>query len=175
MNSLGYRLDSDAQFDLDVSAEAPDVTNRYAHPSLPFPPAARNILKFIPGPQLDYFSSVVTHTWRVDSIARSGIRLASDMESMATHTHSIPSLPVYPGVIQLPPDGHPILLGPDCGVTGGYPIVGVIPDFELRKLAWLRTGDSISLTPISITQSLSERERVRKSQSTLVVDLGSRV
>ena len=56
-------------------------------------------------------------------------------------TADLPSFPVLPGSLQIPPDGRPLLLGRDCGVTGGYPVVGVVPIAALDLVGQLRPGD----------------------------------
>ena len=38
------------------------------------------------------------------------------------------SRPMVRGAIQLPPDGRPLILGPDHPTTGGYPVIGVLTD-----------------------------------------------
>jgi allophanate hydrolase subunit 2 len=43
----------------------------------------------------------------------------------------------------VPLDGHPILLGPDAPVTGGYPVIAVVRDADLDAAAQLRPGDRI--------------------------------
>lgn len=56
---------------------------------------------------------------------------------------SLPSLGVFAGVIQLPPDGNPILLMADAQTTGGYPIIGVVCQADLPLAAQLLPGDSV--------------------------------
>lgn len=56
-------------------------------------------------------------------------------------TAGIASFPVLPGSVQIPPDGRPFVLGRDCGVTGGYPVVGVVPIESLDLVGQLRPGD----------------------------------
>ena len=34
------------------------------------------------------------------------------------------------GAIEVPPDGVPIVLGPEHPTTGGYPVLGVVEDLE---------------------------------------------
>jgi biotin-dependent carboxylase-like uncharacterized protein len=53
----------------------------------------------------------------------------------------LPSEPVLPGAVQVPPDGRPIVFGPDAPVTGGYPVLAVVRD--LSRLAQLRPGDAV--------------------------------
>lgn len=38
------------------------------------------------------------------------------------------SRPLVRGAIQLPPDGRPVVMGPDHPATGGYPVIGVLAD-----------------------------------------------
>jgi allophanate hydrolase subunit 2 len=41
----------------------------------------------------------------------------------------------------VPPDGRPIVFGPDAPVTGGYPVIAVVLD--LGPAAQLRPGDAV--------------------------------
>ncbi len=67
---------------------------------------------------------------------------------------SLPSLGVLPGVVQVPPDGTPILLMADAQTTGGYPIIGVVIGPDLPLAAQLLPGDSLSLRPIPLTKAV---------------------
>jgi allophanate hydrolase subunit 2 len=55
----------------------------------------------------------------------------------------LPSEGVLPGAVQLPPDGRPIIFGPDAPVTGGYPVIAVVRRADFPVLAQLRPGDSL--------------------------------
>ncbi len=89
-------------------------------------------------------------TWTIHTYARNGIRLN-------THPHSTPpnapehptldSFPVLPGIIQLPPDGNPIVLGPDSGTMGGYPTIGWLPPHALDTLTTRTPGAPLHFTP----------------------------
>jgi allophanate hydrolase subunit 2 len=57
------------------------------------------------------------------------------------------SRPLVPGAIQLPPDGHPIVIGPDGPTTGGYVVVGVLPLGSRARLARLRPGSQLRFAP----------------------------
>jgi allophanate hydrolase subunit 2 len=81
-----------------------------------------------------------------------------------------------PGAIQVPPSGLPVILGPDCGVTGGYPVVGVVIDADLYKLARLSTGTSISLMPVTQEQAAKASSALAKAITNAITrpsDLGS--
>ncbi|TAJ28032.1 MAG: allophanate hydrolase subunit 2 family protein, partial [Bosea sp. (in: a-proteobacteria)] len=53
------------------------------------------------------------------------------------------SEPVVTGALQVPPDGHPVLLGPDRPTTGGYPVIGVVIDDDVDRAAQFRPGDQV--------------------------------
>ncbi len=49
------------------------------------------------------------------------------------------------GAIQVPPDGFPIILGPDHPVTGAYPVVGVVVADDVDLLAQVRPGQTLRM------------------------------
>jgi 5-oxoprolinase (ATP-hydrolysing) subunit C len=53
------------------------------------------------------------------------------------------SRPIVPGAVQVPPDGAPIVIGPDGPTTGGYPVIGVLPRSSRDALARLRPGSEV--------------------------------
>jgi antagonist of KipI len=53
------------------------------------------------------------------------------------------SAPVAPGTMQLPPDGHPIVLLADAQTVGGYPRLGHVVAADLPRLAQLRPGETV--------------------------------
>jgi allophanate hydrolase subunit 2 len=62
---------------------------------------------------------------------------------------TLPSLPVLPGAIQVLPTGEWVVLGPDSGTMGGYPIVGVVATADLDRWAHAQVGEELDLVPIS--------------------------
>ena len=128
-------------------------------------------LRYVAGPH----SIDVKGTWKVDSIARSGVRLSSPQPLQNTAS-ALASFPVMPGAIQVPPSGLPVILGPDCGVTGGYPVAGVVIDADLHKLARLSKGISISLMPVTKEQAAQASLALAKAITSSITrpsDLGS--
>ena len=73
------------------------------------------------------------------ALDRTGVRLAGATLPVGEGAERLPG-PVLPGVVQVPPSGEPIVLGPDAAVTGGYPIVGVLRKTSLWSLYRLRPG-----------------------------------
>ena len=97
--------------------------------------------------------------WHVNATARSGVRLSGQE---LPRPQPIPSMPVVPGAIQLTPDGTAIVLGPDGGLTGGYPIVGVVASAHLDHMADLEPAQQVVFTridPASAFEEFIARER----------------
>jgi allophanate hydrolase subunit 2 len=73
---------------------------------------------------------------------RIGLRL-NRVEPRTFATDELITSPVGWGTIQMPPDGHPIILMPDCQSTGGYPRIGWVLPEDLRILGQLKSGATI--------------------------------
>jgi biotin-dependent carboxylase-like uncharacterized protein len=108
------------------------------------------VLNVVTGPREDWFTAEalrmltsVEWTVRPDS-DRVGIRLDGPVLTRS-RGGELPSEPTLPGALQVPPDGRPILLGPDAPVTGGYPVIAVVRDADLDLAAQLRPGQTIRL------------------------------
>lgn len=94
-------------------------------------------------------------SWTVSKVSdRQGLRLEG--RTLAVEAHSLPSEPVVPGTIQLPPDGQPIVLLADAQTVGGYPRIGHVARAHLPRLAQLRPGDRVALRPVSLDEALAE-------------------
>jgi allophanate hydrolase subunit 2 len=106
--------------------------------------SASSELRYIPGPQ----NIEINTNWQIESVARSGIRLAGH-SPVQNSLSALASFPVMPGAIQVPPSGLPVILGVDCGTTGGYPVAGVLIEADLHKLARLAADSQIALMPVN--------------------------
>jgi biotin-dependent carboxylase-like uncharacterized protein len=128
----------------------------HAHPAY----QAQPTLRVLPGSHTDIFASDALETLQAQSFRiaatsnRMGYRL-EDSQLRYAKSSSIPSLGVVPGVIQVPPDGAPILLMADAQPTGGYPIIGVIIEADLPLAAQLLPGDSLSFALVTMDEALS--------------------
>ncbi|GGL78493.1 hypothetical protein GCM10011575_41030 [Microlunatus endophyticus] len=118
---------------------------------LPARPAERPLrVRLLPGPRTDWFTdaaldSLGTQLWRVGSdVDRTGVRL--DGEPLRRRiTDELPSEGLVRGAVQVPPSGLPIVFGSNHPVTGGYPVIGVVPDADCDRVAQLRPGDGLRL------------------------------
>lgn len=72
-----------------------------------------------------------------------GVRLGCSPDKV---THSVP---VVPGIMQLPPSGQPIILLRDGQTTGGYPRVGYISRYDHDSLGQLSLGSDISFNIVA--------------------------
>jgi biotin-dependent carboxylase-like uncharacterized protein len=103
------------------------------------------------GPRADWLddggiTALAATWWTVSAHSdRIGVRLAGT--PLVRRAGDVPTEPVMPGAVQVPADGLPIILGRDAGVTGGYPVVGVVGDGALDRIAQLRPGDHLRLRP----------------------------
>jgi biotin-dependent carboxylase-like uncharacterized protein len=105
-------------------------------------------LRVVLGPRADWFDPaalgrLTSQAWTVRADSnRIGVRLdggaltRSRLGELATE-------PTLPGALQVPPDGRPILLGPDAPVTGGYPVIAVVLDADLDAAGQLSPGDEV--------------------------------
>lgn len=106
-------------------------------------------LAVVPGPRDDWFVDpdvlVQNHWVASDRSDRVGMRLAGRPLQHRYLDRQLPSEGTTRGAIQVPPNGLPVILGPDHPVTGGYPVVGVVIDEEIDKIAQVRPGQSVRL------------------------------
>ena len=110
--------------------------------------ASMPALRIVPGPRDDWFDpdalAALTDTaWTVRPESnRIGLRLDGP-PLQRTRGGELPSEPTLPGALQVPPDGRPILLGPDAPVTGGYPVIAVVAGADLDAAAQWRPGQLV--------------------------------
>jgi biotin-dependent carboxylase-like uncharacterized protein len=75
---------------------------------------------------------------------RMGIKLEGE-KFKTDVSGQMPSVPVFPGIIQCPQDGKLFILSVDAGTTGGYPRVAKITRMDLHLLGQLRAGNNLTL------------------------------
>lgn len=107
---------------------------------------AQPVLRVVRGPRDDWVADadrLVSQTWRVGAASdRVGLRLEGAPLTLADRGQLL-SEGAMRGAIQVPPNGVPVVFGPDHPVTGGYPVVGVVADADTDRLAQLRPGDEL--------------------------------
>lgn len=142
------------------------------HPDLHTPCGPHHPLRVLTTP--DTTPALLKHltgrTFTVSAqVDRMGARLTQSVP--APHDPSRVSTPNVPGMMQLPPDGRPILLLPDAGTHGGYATPLIVASVDFPRLAQLRPGDSVSFHVVSAEQArtaLRQQEQdVRQAENAL--------
>ncbi len=94
--------------------------------------------------------------WHVSARAdRMGIQLEGDAIAVKD-TGRLPSVPVFPGCVQCPPDGVPFLLSIDAQTTGGYARLAQVIRADRHTIGQLRAGDSLRFLPRTPAEALAE-------------------
>jgi biotin-dependent carboxylase-like uncharacterized protein len=122
----------------------PAVAVTSAEPAAP-------VLHVILGPRDDWFTAdaITRLTAELFTVTpasnRVGLRLDGPPLERA-RTGELLSEGLVPGAIQVPAGGQPILLLADHPTTGGYPVIAVVVEADLRIAAQLRPGQQLRFT-----------------------------
>ncbi|MEU5209070.1 biotin-dependent carboxyltransferase family protein [Streptomyces sp. NPDC020742] len=111
-------------------------------------PVAELVLPFVPGPRDGWFTeaglrTLTTGRFRV-SPASNRIGLRTEGPSLErARPGELPSEGMPLGALQVPPAGQPVLFLHDHPTTGGYPVVGVVPERFLAPAAQAVPGTPV--------------------------------
>lgn len=127
----------------------------------------RSAVRVVVGPHVHCFSSDTLAEFlraefavRSDS-DRSGLRLAG-MRVPRSNQAELRSQGMVSGAVQIPGDGHPIVLLCNHGATGGYPVIATVITADLPRLGQLRPGGKLCFQPVSREQAV---EALRVAQA----------
>ncbi|MCV7424677.1 5-oxoprolinase/urea amidolyase family protein [Mycobacterium yunnanensis] len=133
---------------LTVGEHAEDFPELDQAPVAPIAAASLD-LTVVPGPRDDWFAdpdALVRTDWAAsDRSDRVGMRLTGQPLALRDPDRQLPSEGLVRGSIQVPPNGLPVILGPDHPVTGGYPVIGVVVDRDVDRIAQVRPGQHVRL------------------------------
>lgn len=121
-------------------------------------PPQRKIIRLHPSPHAKLLGKTLLHSFTSGKFKaspnsnRMGVRLVNNTDNLM-HTHSLPSVAVNPGSIQLPPNGEPIVLLNDSQTTGGYPLLGTVISADLHQFAQFRAADNIEFEYVTLEQA----------------------
>lgn len=127
--------------------------------------ATRKRLRVVRGAQAEWLgrdtlSGLLAGEFTVsDRSDRVGVRLVGDVSGsrppLSPGGAAMITEPTMPGAIQIPPDGAPILLGPDAPVTGGYGVVATVIAADLPALGQLAPRERVSFELVTLGEALA--------------------
>jgi 5-oxoprolinase (ATP-hydrolysing) subunit C len=129
-------------------------------------PQMGSSIRVLPGPEFDGFApesrtALFTAAWTVSPQSnRMGYRLAGpalvrqDGSDLKSHA-------VFPGLIQVPPNGAPIVLMAEAHATGGYPRIACVIAADQWRLAQIAPGAPIQFELVTRTAALLAWEKQR--------------
>ena len=115
-------------------------------------PPRELVLPVVPGPRTAWFTSgalrtLTSGTFRVSPASnRIGLRLEGPRLERAAEGE-LPSEGMPLGALQVPPEGRPVVFLADHPTTGGYPVIGVVPEPALSAAAQAVPGTPVRFTP----------------------------
>jgi biotin-dependent carboxylase-like uncharacterized protein len=134
-------------------ADAIDVDQR-VWPGDPEDSAGDALLRVLPGPASGV-EAIADGSWRVGREAdRVGIRLDGDRLLDALGGEVVSHGMVW-GAVQVPPDGRPIVLGPDHHTTGGYRAIAVVISADRGPLGQLRPGANVAFQIVTRPEAVA--------------------
>ncbi|HYN70176.1 MAG TPA: biotin-dependent carboxyltransferase family protein [Candidatus Eisenbacteria bacterium] len=148
-------------------------------------PAQDAVVRVLSGPQAtdadtagipETLAHLLGATWEVSHDSdRRGLRLDGPSLASLTLLADDPSQGVLPGAIQLTPSGQPIVLMPDGGTTGGYPVIAVVCAADLWLLGQLRPGSTVAFERIDAATARRAAEDLRQLVATAAERLSARL
>jgi biotin-dependent carboxylase-like uncharacterized protein len=113
-------------------------------------PAPGDPIRILPGPAASgpdgaaRLAELLATAWFVTGeYDRRGLRLDAESPIRLPPDLERPSQGVVPGAIQLTTSGQPIVLMPDAGTTGGYPVIAIVTSADLGILGQLSAGSPV--------------------------------
>ncbi|MCQ4083566.1 biotin-dependent carboxyltransferase family protein [Streptomyces sp. RB6PN25] len=111
------------------------------------------VLPVVPGPRDDWFAKDALRTLAIGAyrVAPASNRIGLRTEGPAlprARSGELPSEGMVLGAVQVPPDGRPVVFLADHPTTGGYPVIGVVPEDRLAAAAQARPGTPVRFVPL---------------------------
>lgn len=109
------------------------------------------VVRALRGPRDDWLAdlnALVATEWTVSSRSdRVGMRLVGEplQHHASRMAQELPSEGVVRGSIQVPPGGEPVIFLADHPVTGGYPVVAVLVDNDIDRVAQAVPGQQLRI------------------------------
>ncbi len=114
-----------------------------------------NQIRVIKGLEADQFEdadSLFSTYTLTNNVDRMGIKLEGSR--LIAPSYDIISSPIIPGMIQVSPDGMPIIMLKDAQTVGGYTRIGTVISTDLDKLAQLRPSDELQFIEVDYKEAV---------------------
>lgn len=163
----------------DVLALGPDTGPDRPETALPDPGrCAGGRIRLLPTSQTGLFAPetlarfLATAFTRDPRGNRQGMRLAWTGEAFAAEGHlGLPSEPAQMGDIQMTGDGVPMVLGPECQTTGGYPRLAAVHPADLPRV--VQAGAPLRFVMVPLAEALAspwhEADLLARLRATVVL------
>lgn len=129
-------------------------------------------IRAVVGPEFEQFSKKAQHdfwhhAWKVSNQSnRMGFRLQGNRLDRCMK-QDLFSHAVMPGVVQVPPNGQPIVLMADAQTTGGYPRIACVIQADLWKLAQTPIGKSFCFIRTDLETARRATQQAHKDLATI--------
>lgn len=95
-----------------------------------------------------------------ESSDRMGYRLKrSDLDGPRIKGGGTLTFPTYPGYVQVPPEGFPIVLQQDCQTTGGYVVTAVVLSEDMGTFSQLGPGGLCIFNEVDVDSAVEEEKK----------------
>ena len=150
---------------LETSAQAPSARSSLTGAELAqwSGPMGDGPIRVMPAPEFDEFApdsraALLESAWKVSPQSnRMGFRLEGAALTRVAQ-HELKSHAVFPGVIQVPKGGAPIVLMADAHTTGGYPRIATVITADQDRLAQIPPGESLRFSLCTRADALHARQ-----------------
>jgi antagonist of KipI len=141
-------------------------------PMVPLPAAGQTTtLRVLPGPQREWFDEGAFDVLQRTTFSvhpqsdRMGLRLTSGTPILRRPLDVMISDATFPGAVQVPSSGQPILLLADRPTTGGYPQIAVVISADLGRAGQLLPGDRVRFEMCSMQAARAALHSTRPERS----------
>ena len=126
-----------------------------------------SIIRVVAGPEFNLLNMTANELGKDDYIIsnesnRMGIRTVGK-KMQIDDGGSMISKPIYPGMVQCPQNGLPIILGADAQTLGGYPRILQVIKADRHLLGQLKPNDRFRFNLISIAEAIDEWNTLKKA------------
>lgn len=131
----------------------------------PNPTETGEIIRVMKNSEADYFTQAAleTFTQQVWKLSSSSNRMGYRLEGQATLDLQQPlqmnSHGVAMGMIQVPPQGQPIVLMADAQTTGGYPKIATVIAADLGRFSQIRFGQKCQFVWVTLEEAIYARNQ----------------